>query len=339
MHDVQIRQARLDHHHVRALLNVQGDFPQGLIGVGGIHLIGPFAFLAQVGARSQGVSERVVKPGGVFGGVSQQTSVLMAVGVQGPANGAYAPVHHVRRRDDVDARRGLGQGLFDQDFYGGVVGHTALVIQQPVVAVGGEGIQGHIRDHAQARRGGLHGLGRDLRQALRVEGLSPVRGLFFLWHDGKQRQGRNAKFRGGLGLARQQVQAEAFHPRHGGNGFAPVFPFHDKDRIDQVVHREGGLAHQPAGEIIRAHAAQARGGVGAGVGALLGHPQDGNKKPWSEGAGQGPSRPSGQGGHGGLNPFLRLAGDLIRVLALGLNGGADHHVYHAGAFQEAVAGP
>jgi hypothetical protein len=55
-----------------------------------------------------------------------------------------------------------------------------------------------------------------------------------------------------------------------GTGFAPLLALQHEHRADQVVHRQAGLAHQAAGEIVPAQAAHAGGGVLGGCGQFHG---------------------------------------------------------------------
>ena len=63
-----------------------------------------------------------------------------------------------------------------------------------------------------------------------------------------------------LGHGQQQVETQALNPRHGGNGLALFLTIEHEHRVDQVVDRDMVFAHQAAGEVIAAQAAQAGGG-------------------------------------------------------------------------------
>ena len=67
------------------------------------------------------------------------------------ADGADAPIHHVGGRDDVGAGIGVRARLAHQRLDRFVVQHIACLIDQTVLAMGGEGIERHIGDHAQTR--------------------------------------------------------------------------------------------------------------------------------------------------------------------------------------------
>ena len=58
-------------------------------------------------------------------------------------------VHHVRGRNNVGARIGVRAGLPHQGFHGDVVEHVAAVVDDAVLAVGGERVERHVGDHAE----------------------------------------------------------------------------------------------------------------------------------------------------------------------------------------------
>src|SRR5699024_273192 len=100
VNNVQIRQAGFDHDHVSAFGQVEGDFAQGFVAVGGRHLVGALVGVAEVGGGTDGVAKRVVQAGRVLGGVGHDHRVDVAALLQRIAHGADAAVHHVRGRDD-----------------------------------------------------------------------------------------------------------------------------------------------------------------------------------------------------------------------------------------------
>ena len=72
---VQIRHAGLDHHHVRALGNVHGDFTQGFVDVARIHLVDLFVGLAQVACGADRIAKRAIKSRCIFGAVGHDAGV------------------------------------------------------------------------------------------------------------------------------------------------------------------------------------------------------------------------------------------------------------------------
>ena len=83
---------------------IEADFPQRLVGVGGIHLVGLLVGLAQRLCRADRVPKRAVKARCVLRGVRHDPRVDVAGLLERGADAPDAAVHHVRRRDDVDAR-------------------------------------------------------------------------------------------------------------------------------------------------------------------------------------------------------------------------------------------
>ncbi len=140
---------------------------QGLVAVGRVHLVAVLVAAAQIGGGADRVAERAVEAGGVLGGVGEDAGMDVPGLLQRPADGADAPVHHVRGRHHVGTGLGVGQGLADQHLHGFVVHDVAGVVDQTVLAVGGKGVQGHVGDHAEVRYRALqcaHGaLGQTVR--------------------------------------------------------------------------------------------------------------------------------------------------------------------------------
>jgi len=110
-HDVQVRHARLDHHHVRAFGQIERYFADGFVAVGRVHLVGPLVARAQAGRRTDCIAERAVEGRSVFGGVGHDPHALKAGGVQRLAYRADPAIHHVGRCDHVAARLGLHHRL------------------------------------------------------------------------------------------------------------------------------------------------------------------------------------------------------------------------------------
>jgi hypothetical protein len=70
---VQVGEGRLDHHHVGALGDVQGDLAQGLVAVGRVHLVA--GAVPEPGRALGRLPERAVQAGGVLGRVGQDRQV------------------------------------------------------------------------------------------------------------------------------------------------------------------------------------------------------------------------------------------------------------------------
>ena len=177
--------------------------------------------------------------------------------LEGGADGADPAVHHVGRSNHVGPRVGVRARLAHQRFDGEVVLDVARRVDQPVLPVGGEGIQGDVGDHAELRKLPLDRPHGPLGQALGIPGFSRVQALAVRRGHGEDGDGGDAQ-RGERGaFAQQFVDGQALHPGHGGDRLAFPRPFDHEHRIDERVDRELGLAHQPAGEVVPAHAPQA----------------------------------------------------------------------------------
>src|SRR5260370_3397073 len=132
--DVQIRQGRLDHHHIGALFQIEGDFLQGLAGVGGIHLVA--AAIAELGRGLRGFAEGAVKAGAVLGGVGKNGDVFKFMLVEFFADGGDAAVHHVGGRNDIGAGASMRQRLVGEDGDSRVIGNVAVLDYTAVAVVG-----------------------------------------------------------------------------------------------------------------------------------------------------------------------------------------------------------
>jgi hypothetical protein len=55
----------------------------------------------------------------------------------------------------------------------------------------------------------------------------------------------------------QQIEADALHPRHGGDGLPLLLPLQHEHGIDQVMRRERMLAHEIARERVAPQAPRA----------------------------------------------------------------------------------
>ncbi|MNC19631.1 hypothetical protein D3C75_675660 [compost metagenome] len=180
----------------------------------------------------------------------------------------------------------MGQRLLDQRIDGDVVLHVAAIVEDAVLAVGGERVEGHVGDDAQLRKARTQGAGGALGQAVRIPGLLGEQRLLLQRGDREQRQRRNAQ-RNALGrLLEQQVDGQALDPRHRRHRLATVLALQHEHRQDQIVGGQHVLAHQTAGELVATIAAQAGGGeqaIGGGKahGALQardGHARQSMKK-------------------------------------------------------------
>lgn len=187
----------------------------------------------------------------------------MAGRLQGLADRTDATVHHVRGRYHLGAGLGVGQRLPYQHVDADVVEDVAIVIQDAVLAMGGERVERHVGDDAQLRKALAQGAGGALGDAFRVVCLGGVQGLLLHRGHREQRQRRNAQGHPLFRLDQQLVDGQALDAGHRRNAFTLVDPIKDEHRQDQVVDGEDILADQAAGEVIAAIAPQAGVGIGA----------------------------------------------------------------------------
>jgi hypothetical protein len=89
--------------------------------------------------------------------------------------------------------------------------------------------------------------------------LPAIRRLQRRVNDWKEGHHRDAQLHALLSHRQQQVQAQALDTGHGRDGFAFFLAVQHKHRVNQVVGAQAVFAHQAAGEIIAAQAAQSRG--------------------------------------------------------------------------------
>ena len=263
-HDVQIGHARLDHHHVGALGQVQGDLPQGLVRVAGVHLVAVLVAGPEARLRAHGVAKRAVVAGRVLRRVRQDAGVAVPGALQGVPDLADPAVHHVRRGDHVGARVRVGQGLAHQHLDGLVVQDVAGVVDEAVLAVGGEGVERHVGDDPEFGKACLQGTHGALGETFRIEGLAGVQGLAVPGGDREQGDGRHPEAQELLGLAQEPVDGEALHPRHRLDGLPSPLALEHEIGCDQVVGGDPCLAHQPAGEVVTAHPPHPRARIASG---------------------------------------------------------------------------
>ena len=111
---IQIGHAGFDHHHVRPFGDIHPHLDQGLIAIGGIHLVALLAALAQIGGRADGIAEGAVVVGGILGRVGHDLGMAEAMALQGFADGADAAIHHVGGGHHIGSCQRMGEGLLHQ---------------------------------------------------------------------------------------------------------------------------------------------------------------------------------------------------------------------------------
>ncbi len=244
-HDVEVRHARLYHHHVGAFGNVEGDFTQRLVAVGGVHLVGAFVALAQARGRADRVAERAVIGRRILGRVGQDAHVHEAGFVERMANPADTAIHHVGGRDHIAAGSRLHNGLQAEHVHGFVVDHVA-VAQQAIVAMAGVGIEGHVAHDADVGHRGLHGAHGPADEVLPVQRFVAVGRLAFRRCGRKQSDGRDAQVARLLHGFHEQIERQPIDARHRGHRRALLRSFLNEDRPDEIVGTEAILGDETA---------------------------------------------------------------------------------------------
>ena len=112
--------------------------------------------------------------------------------LEGLANCADPPIHHVARCDDVDPGRRLHQRLGAQPGDRLVVEYISAGVDQPILAVRGVRVERDVGEHAELRQARLQRPHRARYQALRIGGFPPVLALERGVDHRKQRQCRDS---------------------------------------------------------------------------------------------------------------------------------------------------
>ena len=180
--------------------------------------------------------------------------------VERAAQRADAAVHHVRRRDDVDARRRVAQRLAGERLDGFVVHHVARRVDQAVLAMAGVRVERDVGDDAQRRKVRLqraHGARHQARVVPRVRGIV---GFLIRRNNGKERDRRySGATQRSASCSSKSIDLRAT-PGSDGDGHLPVSPSMDEHRIDEVVGGELRLARETPREIVAPHPAHSLGG-------------------------------------------------------------------------------
>src|SRR5205809_361452 len=248
--DVEVRQGRLDHDDVRALVEVERDLAHGLDRIRRIHLVR--APVPELRGRIGGVPEGAVEARRVLCRVRHDRHLDQARLVEGLANRADTSVHHVRRRHHVRARLGLGDGDACDQFERRIVLHGP-VLDDAAVTVAGVLAEAHVGDDEQIRHGVLHGADRLLDDAVVGVGFRPA-GVLVVGQAEHQHRG-DAVARDVLGLSHQLVDGEPELSRHRADRLAHAATVHGEHGIHEVVHAERGLTDEPAEQTLLAQPA------------------------------------------------------------------------------------
>ena len=219
-------------------------------------------------AEPIGVAERAVEGGRIFRRIGHDLHVEESGRVQRLADGADAAVHHVRRRDDVAAGFGLHQRLPHQ-YRDRLVVEDPAVLDQPVMAVAGEGIERDVAEHAEIGKFLLDRAHRLAHEVIGVERLRAVLVAQGRLGIGKQRDAGDVQFHRALGVAHGLIDGEPVDAGHRGDGGALVVAVDHEQRPDQIVGGEHVFAHQPPRPFRLAVAARAHGQIEAGAASAV----------------------------------------------------------------------
>ncbi len=120
--------------------------------VGRVHLVGVLVALAEIAGRADRIAERAVEARGVLGGVGEDARVAGSRLLSSASR--IAPMRPSIMSEGATTSApacGMRQRLLDQRVDGDVVDDVAVFVDQAVLAVGGEGIERDVGDHAELR--------------------------------------------------------------------------------------------------------------------------------------------------------------------------------------------
>ena len=254
---VEIRECRLHHHHVGALVDVERGLGDGFAHVRDVHLVR--AAIAELRRALGRVPERSVQGRRVLGGVREDRNLVVARCVEASANGTHLPVHHAGRRDDV----GTGIGLRDRDrrvaLEGRVVVDHARMVEDAAMPVVGVLVEAVVSDEHEIVADLLPQIPqRDLHDAVGRVGTRPDRVLH--GRHAEQDHGRDPQIGEGahlLAKALLRVLDDAGHRCH---RLRRVDALLHEQRRNEVVDRQARFGDEAA----------QRGGATQAAWALLG---------------------------------------------------------------------
>ena len=194
---------------------------------------------------AEGIAEGAVVGRGILGSVGQNADILSAGGIERGPNRSHPAVHHVGGGDHMAAGLGQHHRLLLEDGHRFVVDNPAIR-QQPVVAVGGVGVEGNITDDADCvTRFGSHRLHRPASEVLGIEGMAAVDGLVPRVDHRKQGNCRNAKGLGISGSLHHPIDRQPLDTGHGRYWFRLILLM-DEQWPDEISRRQPGFSdHRP----------------------------------------------------------------------------------------------
>ena len=159
---------------------------------------------------------------------------------------ADAPVHHVARRHRVGPGLGLRDRGARQQLERGVVVDHAVGAQHAAVTVARVLAQADVGEHEQLGVRRLDRARGELDHALVVPGARAL--LVLLGRQAEQQHARDPERGGGARLVDRAVDRQVVDPRQRRDRRPPLSAGDHEHRVDQVLDRQLGLAHEPAQE-------------------------------------------------------------------------------------------
>ena len=254
---VQIRQAGFNHNAVCALVDVEGDFAQGFLGIGGVHLVG-FLVAFEEPARAHGITERTVKRRRIFGGISHNLDIMVPCPLKRIADRADAAIHHVAWCNNVRPGRCLIERLRDEHIRCRVVQHITAAVDQPVMAMRGIGIE---RDISQNTDFGNRTFDRPdclTHQIVGIKRLATVVGAQLARGVGKQRDTADPQITRFACPLDDAVHRPARYTGKTCNRFLDPLPAGDEQWPDQMLWGQMGFGEHRAAPRGRSGAAETK---------------------------------------------------------------------------------
>ena len=201
------------------------------------------AAVAERRRRIRGVAEGTVERRAVLRRVRHDRDLREAGVVQRFADPANAPVHHVRRRDDVGAGRGVRQRRSHELLDRRIV-RDLLVDQNAAMAVRRVLAEADVGDDEHPRHLALEGANRRLDRRLRIVGGRPD--VVFRVGQPEEQHARDAVSLGRRRFFHGLVHRELIDARHRSD-FTPLsLAGHDEERIEKHIRRQPRLADHRA---------------------------------------------------------------------------------------------
>ena len=128
------------------------------------------AAAAEIRRGAHGIAERPIEARRILGRIRQNAWLVEARLIERGSQRADATVHHVRRREYVDAGLGVAKRLAGQGDDCRIVGHVAALVDQAVLAVAGVRVERDVGHNPQRRKAVLQSADGARYQALCIPG-------------------------------------------------------------------------------------------------------------------------------------------------------------------------